>query len=136
MTEKPTGELTVTDAGNVLRGAVHAEYRLKTRLIDIFVTLPDPTLATDVANAYAEEYIHYGFDQRAEMNKDASKYLIEESERLNHELKGVRGGDAEFPPSAPAAASFDTMITRRAEQDQRTEQEPQRHREQEPAARR
>ena len=87
LTEKPTTELTASDAGALLRNAVRAEYRLKTRLIDIFITLPDPTLATDVANTYAEEYIRYGFDQKAASNKDANRYLIEESERLRHDLK-------------------------------------------------
>ena len=87
LAEKPTTELTASDAGAILRGEVHAEYRLKTRLIDIFITLPDPTLAQEVANAYADEYIRYGFDQRAATNKSANQYLIEESERLRHELK-------------------------------------------------
>ena len=81
------GELNAADAGAVLRGHVQAEYRLKTRLIDIFVTLPDPTLAVEVANAYTEEYIRFGFDRKAEANRAARQYLVEESERLRHDLR-------------------------------------------------
>ena len=109
LTEKPTTELTASDAGNVLRGAAHAEYRLKTRLIDIFVTLPDPSLATEVANTYADEYIRYGFEKKAEMNKSANQYLIEESERLRHDLKVSEEAMQSFR-ERNGAASFDNMV--------------------------
>ncbi len=135
LAEKPTTELTASDAGAALRGAVHAEYRIKTRLIDIFVTLPDPTLATEVANTYADEYIRYGFERKAESNKSANQYLIEESERLRHDLKVSEEAMQSFR-ERNGAASLPEMQTSTQTQDQRVGQEPHRHREQEPATRR
>ena len=85
--EKPTAEFSPSEAAANLLGKVQVAYRTRTRLIDIFVTLRDPALAADVANAYADEYIRYGFDRKAEANNAARQYLIEESERLNRELR-------------------------------------------------
>ena len=85
--EKPTGELTSDDAAAYLAQSVTASYRPRTRLIDIFVTQADNTLATELANAYAEEYLRYGVDRRAEANKAANQFLLDEEVRLRKEVR-------------------------------------------------
>ena len=87
LAEKPTADLTPENAAGLLFGHVKAAYRPKTRLIDIFVTFPDPGLATDLANAYADEYLRYGFDRRAEKNRAANQYLLDERERLSKQVR-------------------------------------------------
>ncbi len=85
--EKPTGEFTADDAAAYLAQSVVASYRPRTRLIDIFVTQADNTLATELANAYAEEYLRYGVDRRAEANKAANQFLLDEEVRLRKEVR-------------------------------------------------
>ena len=84
---RPGVEATASDAGGVLRSHVGAEYRLKTRLIDVVANMPEATLADDVANAYIDEYIRYGFERKAETNRGARQFLLEESERLRRDLR-------------------------------------------------
>jgi succinoglycan biosynthesis transport protein ExoP len=87
LTEKPAASLTADDAAALLVGHVNASYRLKTRLIDIIVTHPDPAMAMELANAYADEYLRYGFDQRADANKAANQFLLDEAERLRKQVR-------------------------------------------------
>ena len=87
ITDKPASEVTAADAAAYLVPHVVAAYRPKTRLIDIFVTHPNASMATDLANAYAEEYLRFGFDQRSEANKAATQSLLDESERLRKQLR-------------------------------------------------
>jgi succinoglycan biosynthesis transport protein ExoP len=87
LTEKPAASLTADDAAALLVGHVNASYRLKTRLIDIVVTHPDPAMAMELANAYADEYLRYGFDQRADANKAANQFLLDEAERLRKQVR-------------------------------------------------
>ena len=86
ITDKPAAEVTTADAAAYLLPRVQAAYRPKTRLIDIYVTHPNASMATDLANAYADEYLRFGIDQRTEANKAATESLLEESERLNKQL--------------------------------------------------
>ncbi len=88
LAEKAATKLTPVEAAGVLASHVTASYRLKTRLIDIFVTHPDASLAKDLANAYADEYLRYGYDRRAEANRNANQYLIDEEERLKRLVRG------------------------------------------------
>ena len=85
--DKPASEVTATDAAAYLVPHVTAAYRIKTRLIDIYVTHPNASMATDLANAYADEYLRLGFDERTEANKTATLSLREEAERLGKQLQ-------------------------------------------------
>ena len=85
--EKPAGEITSDDAAAYLAGSVAPSYRPRTRLIDIVVIQPNSTLATELANAYAEEYLRYGVDRRAEANKAANQFLLDEEVRLRKEVR-------------------------------------------------
>ncbi len=87
LTVRPGMEPTASEAGGILRGHVGAEYRLKTRLIDVVANMPEGTLAADVANAYVDEYIRYGFERKAETNQNARQSLLEGSERLRRDLR-------------------------------------------------
>ena len=59
--------------------------------------MPDPSLATDLANAYADEYIRYGFDQQADANMAAQQFLLERVRTPGREVQHGRGNHAEFP---------------------------------------
>jgi len=82
-----TGPLTVDEAAGRLTQSVTASYRTRTRLIDIFVAQADSTLAVNLANAYADEYLRFGFDRRTEANKAANQFLYDESERLRRQVR-------------------------------------------------
>ena len=85
--EKPTGEFTSDEAAAYLAGSVSASYRPRTRLIDIIVTQFNSALATELANAYADEYLRYGIDRRIEVNKAANQYLLDQEISLRKEVK-------------------------------------------------
>lgn len=85
--QKPTGELTSDDAAAYLTRSVTAGYRPRTRLIDIVITQANSALATELANAYADEYLRYGIDRRIEVNKSATQYLLDQEVSLRKEVK-------------------------------------------------
>ena len=80
-------KLTVQEAGAALSLMVSAQYRKSTRLIDIFVTHPDPSLATALANGYADEYLRFVFEKRTDASKAAQQFLIEEANRLRKKMR-------------------------------------------------
>jgi uncharacterized protein involved in exopolysaccharide biosynthesis len=75
------GEASPERAAGALTGMVSASYRLNTRLIDIFITTRNADVSVKLANAYAEEYLHYVRDQKSEATRSASTFLMEESRR-------------------------------------------------------
>ena len=83
----PGQKAGVPEAGGALTRMVSAAYRKNTRLIDIFVTHPDPSLATALANGYADEYVRSIFEKRTDANKDAQRSLIEEADRLRKKMR-------------------------------------------------
>lgn len=85
--EAAPAPMTTEAAAGQLRGQVSVGYRVDTRLIDIIATAGDPSLATEIANAYADEYVRYGFEQRTEANKSASSFLVEEADRLRSKMR-------------------------------------------------
>jgi capsular exopolysaccharide synthesis family protein len=93
-----------------LTGMVSASYRLNTRLIDIFITSRDPDVSVKLANAYAEEYLHYVRDQKSEATRSASTFLMEESDRLRKKMKASEEGMQNFR-ERERAASMEAMLT-------------------------
>lgn len=88
----PSAAITATPptteaAAARLHDQVTVSYRLNTRLIDIVAITRDPSLAQEIANTFADEYIRYGFEQRTEANKAASSFLVEEAERLRSKMR-------------------------------------------------
>lgn len=81
------GKITVQHAAGALVFMVNVQYRRATRLIDIFVTHPDPAMATSLANAYAEEYVRFVLEKRTEASRTAQHYLLEEAETLRRKMR-------------------------------------------------
>ncbi len=102
------GEMTVPEAGAFLTRLVAAQYRKNTRLIDIFVTHGDPTLATAMANAYSEEYLRFVFEKRTEANKVAQEFLVEEADRLRKKMRVSEEAMQSFR-ERERAASLETL---------------------------
>ncbi len=78
---------TAKDPAGMLLKSVSAQYRRATRLIDVSVTCADPALAVDIANAYADTYLRQIYEKRSEANKAASRFLLEEAERLRRKMR-------------------------------------------------
>ena len=78
---------TPAEAAGALVRMVSAGYRKNTRLIDIFVTHPDPALATTLANGYADEYLRSVFEKRTDASKAAQQFLVEEADRLRKKMR-------------------------------------------------
>ncbi|MGB8168168.1 MAG: polysaccharide biosynthesis tyrosine autokinase [Chthoniobacteraceae bacterium] len=89
-------QLTSAEAAGALVGLVSAQYRKNTRLIDVSVSHPDPTIATMLANAFADEYVRYVFEKRSEASKAAQTYLLEEAERLRRKMRVSEEGMQSF----------------------------------------
>jgi len=97
-------------AAGALLGMVNASYRLNTRLIDIYVTSRNPGLSVKLANAYADEYMRYVHDQKAEATRSASSFLMEESDRLRKKMRASEEGMQNFR-ERERAASIESMLT-------------------------
>ena len=83
----PGSKISVPEAAGALVRMVAAGYRKNTRLIDIFVTHPNPALATTLANGYADEYLRSVFEKRTDANKAAQQFLVEEADRLRKKMR-------------------------------------------------
>ena len=104
VSEKGALPLTADDAAGFLLKDVTPSYRMKTRLIDIVVTHPNASLAKELANAYADEYILLGLDRRAAANKAAAQYLLDEAERLRRQMRVSEEAMQSFRERARAAS--------------------------------
>ena len=83
----PARDASIDRVAGALNGMVVSTYRPLTRLIDVFVTTPDPTLSVKLANSYADEYIRYVNDRRADASKSATQFLLEERDRLQEKMR-------------------------------------------------
>ena len=79
--------VTVSEAAGTLKLMVSAGYRKNTRLIDIFVTHPDPSMAASLVNGYADEYLRSVFEKRTDASKAAQQFLVEEANRLRKKMR-------------------------------------------------
>lgn len=102
-------EISPERAAGVLARMVNASYRLNTRLIDINLTSRNPSVSVKLANAYAEEYLRYIHDQKAEASRSASSFLMDESERLRKKMKASEEGMQSFR-ERERAASMESML--------------------------
>ena len=88
---KPTGGTTFTPLeegfGRAISGMVRPAIRRGTRLIDLYVTNPDPVLAQRLTEAVGREYIRNSIERRALLSEEALRYLLEEEERLKTNLQ-------------------------------------------------
>jgi len=104
-----TSETSPENAETLLLGMVTSNYRVSTRLIDIFATTSDGQLSVKLANGYAEEYLRYERDQRNEAIKTASGALMEESDQLRKKMKVAEEGMQKFR-EREHTTSFESMI--------------------------
>ncbi len=87
-----------------------AVFRTQTRLIDIYLTTPDPNLSVKLANAFADEYIRYVFERRTEASKSATQFLLEEADRLRKRLRVSEEAMQSFR-ERERAASIENMLS-------------------------
>ena len=83
----PARDASIDRVASALNGMVVSTFRPATRLIDVFITTPDPNLSVKLANAYADEYIRYVNDRRADASKSATQFLLEERDRLQEKMR-------------------------------------------------
>lgn len=87
-----------------------AVFRTQTRLIDIYLTTPDPNLSVKLANAFADEYIRYVFERRTEASKSATQFLLEEADRLRKRMRVSEEAMQSFR-ERERAASIENMLS-------------------------
>jgi succinoglycan biosynthesis transport protein ExoP len=115
-TEKPTpgtkpqsagGGTTFTPLeeglGRAMAGMVRPAIRRGTRLIDLYVTHPDPVMAQRLAEAVGREYIRNSIERRASLSEEALRYLLEEEERLKTNLQKSEAAVADYKAKNPDA---------------------------------
>lgn len=86
-----------------LSGMVKPVIRRGTRLIDVYVTNPDPAMAQRLSDAVGREYIRYSIERRAFTSQDTLRYLMEEEERLKKNLQKSEAEVAEYKAKTPDA---------------------------------
>ena len=115
-TEKPTpgtkpqsagGGTTFTPLeeglGRAMAGMIRPAIRRGTRLIDLYVTHPDPLMAQRLAEAVGREYIRNSIERRASLSEEALRYLLEEEERLKTNLQKSEAAVADYKAKNPDA---------------------------------
>jgi capsular exopolysaccharide synthesis family protein len=102
-------DVSSEQVAGILTGMIDAEFRLNTRLIDIFVTSQNPKISEKIANAYAQEYLYYDQDEQRESTHSAATYLIDESDRLRKKMKAAEEGMQAFR-ERERAASIESML--------------------------
>ena len=83
----PARDASIDRVASALNGMVSSVYRPQTRLIDVSIVTPDPNLSVKLANAYADDYIRYVNDRRADASKSATQFLLEERDRLQEKMR-------------------------------------------------
>jgi len=89
--------------GRAMAGMVRPSIRRGTRLIDLYVTHPDPVMAQRLTEAVGREYIRNSIERRAAMSEDALRYLLEEEERLKTNLQKSEAAVADYKAKNPDA---------------------------------
>ena len=89
--------------GRAMAGMVRPAIRRGTRLIDLYVTHPDPVMAQRLAEAIGREYIRNSIERRASLSEDALRYLLEEQERLKTNLQKSEAAVADYKAKNPDA---------------------------------
>jgi succinoglycan biosynthesis transport protein ExoP len=89
--------------GRAMAGMVRPAIRRGTRLIDLYVTHPDPVMAQRLAEAVGREYIRNSIERRALLSEDALRYLLEEEERLKTNLQKSEAAVADYKAKNPDA---------------------------------
>ncbi len=106
-TQSASGGTTFTPLeeglGRAMAGMVRPAIRRGTRLIDLYVTHPDPVMAQRLAEAVGREYIRNSIERRASLSEEALRYLIEEEERLKTNLQKSEAAVADYKASHPDA---------------------------------
>ena len=86
-----------------MAGMVRPAIRRGTRLIDLYVTHPDPVMAQRLAEAVGREYIRNSIERRASLSEEALRYLLEEEERLKANLQKSEAAVADYKAKNPDA---------------------------------
>ena len=89
--------------GGALSGMIKPVIRRGTRLIDLYVTHPDPTMAPRLAEAIGREYIRNSIERRASTTQETLRYLLEEEERLKANLQKSEAAVADYKARTPDA---------------------------------
>jgi succinoglycan biosynthesis transport protein ExoP len=105
----PAKDATPDRVAAALSGMTSSVYRLNTRLIDLMLTTSDPNLSVKLANAYANEYIRYVFERRADASKSATQFLLEEADRLRKKMRVSEEAMQSFR-ERERAASIENML--------------------------
>ena len=89
--------------GRAMADMVRPAIRRGTRLIDLYVTHPDPVMAQRLAEAVGREYIRNSIERRASLSEEALRYLLEEEERLKTNLQKSEAAVADYKAKNPDA---------------------------------
>ncbi|HJY53452.1 MAG TPA: GNVR domain-containing protein [Candidatus Udaeobacter sp.] len=89
--------------GRAMAGMVRPAIRRGTRLIDLYVTHPDPVMAQRLTEAVGREYIRNSIERRASLNEEALRYLLDEEDRLKKNLQKSEAAVADYKAKNPDA---------------------------------
>jgi len=102
--DRDRGFTPLEDAlGGALSSMVKPVIRRGTRLIDLYVTHPDPAMAQRLTEAVGREYIRLSIERRSDFSQESLRYLMEEEERLKHNLQRSEAAVADYKAKTPDA---------------------------------
>ena len=102
-------KLSAEEAAGRVRGMIDVQFRKGTRLIDITATSQSASVARDLANGYANEYLRLSIEQSTEATRSAAQFLVEESQRLTDNLRLSEEAMQSFR-ERERTPSFDAML--------------------------
>ena len=83
----PQKELTQDNITETLATITESRLRRGTRLIDITVDHPNPTMAAQLANSIFKEYVQLSFEQYVSSGLSAGQFLVDEAQKLKTKLR-------------------------------------------------
>ncbi len=102
-------KLNAEQAAGRIRGMIDVQFRKGTRLIDITATSRSASVAKDLANGYANDYLRLAIEQSTEATRSAAQFLIEETQRLTDKLRLSEEAMQSFR-ERERTPSFDAML--------------------------
>jgi succinoglycan biosynthesis transport protein ExoP len=85
--QRMPGLAEARDPANALLGAVAIEPRRNTRLVLVKAEHPDPAMAADLANGFANGYVKYNLDIKMKGAQDALAWLTEQMSELKAKVQ-------------------------------------------------
>ncbi len=85
--ENQTNQISQVKLNKILSSIIDVQLRRNTRLVDVSVKHKDPELAMELVNTFAESFVEFNGERKAQRAQAANQGLFKEAERLQEKVK-------------------------------------------------